>query len=187
MTRAVRTGPLLVAAIVLVMVAILIAAYRRRAEVDAAVSTTGLREMALTAPPSGLGIPVVPGRPWGVMMDSTRPNGTVSIVAFADGNASLYLSTGGGVLGGGAHAKVREAALQVVDQASTALPKLRPAGSHPFPAEGQTCFYVRVDSNLLFACAASEELQGGKHELSPLFTAGQEVGTQLRAITRRRR
>lgn len=49
-------------------------------------------------------------RVFGVIMDTTFASGTVTLVALADGTASLYASTGGGVIGGGAHERVAVAA-----------------------------------------------------------------------------
>ena len=38
---------------------------------------------------------------FGVVMDMTYPSGVATLVTFADGTASLYTSTGGGIIGGG--------------------------------------------------------------------------------------
>ena len=44
-----------------------------------------------------------------VLLDWGQPGGSATIAAMADGATSLYTSTGGGVIGGGFHAPVREA------------------------------------------------------------------------------
>ena len=67
-------------------------------------------------------------------MDSTRPwpsdparsephlgwvvgDATATIVAVSDGSASIYLSNGGGYLGGGGHESIRNAASKMVEAA----------------------------------------------------------------------
>jgi hypothetical protein len=47
-------------------------------------------------------------------MDGGVDNGTVTVVAFSDGTASVYLSIGGGFIGGKSHEAVRKAADQMV-------------------------------------------------------------------------
>jgi hypothetical protein len=46
---------------------------------------------------------------------SFKDGGSYTVVAFADGSASIYLSTGGGHIGGVAHENVRKAAKALVD------------------------------------------------------------------------
>ena len=58
----------------------------------------GLRDQALKVSRQSIGLPAppVPSQAWGVVMDWGVDNGTATIVAFSDGNASIYLSSGGG-------------------------------------------------------------------------------------------
>ncbi len=43
---------------------------------------------------------------WGALMETGYPRGTATLVALADGTTSLYLSGGGGIIGGGSHEAV---------------------------------------------------------------------------------
>ena len=70
-----------------------------------------LRAMVLGARPDEIGLAPTPERPrvWGVLMETGYPKGVATLVTLADGTTSLYLSTGGGTIGGGAHEAVASA------------------------------------------------------------------------------
>ena len=86
-----------------------------------------LRNKALRLTRAELGLPAgrVPTEPFGVLMEMGYENGSATVVALGEGSASIYLSTGGGSIGGGGHDPVRKAALAMV--ATAVLPPLRPS------------------------------------------------------------
>src|SRR4029077_5342794 len=57
-----------------------------------------LRDLAFQNSRAKLALPPTstPTQPWGVIMDWGVTEGTATVVAFSDGNASVYLSSGGG-------------------------------------------------------------------------------------------
>jgi hypothetical protein len=169
-----------VVALVLVIAA---AARRRREHVDTTAVMRELRERALTADAMDIGVAADPAVPWGVIMETGYPGAVASLVAFADGSASLYLSSGGGVIGGGEHASVNAAARSLITKAAGQMHQFEPAPDHPVPAEGMTRFYIRTEKGLRTAAAPESELAEGKHPLTPLFEAGHEVITELRLIS----
>jgi hypothetical protein len=139
-----------------------------------------LRGMALTMTAKKLGVPqdepVV-----GVVMDLSFDGGFASVTSFLTGEASIYLSSGGGSIGGGAHASIQKAAKAFVAEAAKALPLLKPAIATPLPVHGKTAFYV-ITPKGLFTASEREQMLGEKRsELSPLFYAGQNVITAYRA------
>lgn len=146
-----------------------------------------LRRKVLTEPSSLYGLKVTAGDPWAVIMDMGFPEGAASLVCLADGNASLYFTTGGGVIGGFAHEKVRLASIAFVQMAKGYREQFSSVKAFPLPVEGRTIFYVRVDGSLLRAEASENDLGEGRHPLSKLFYAGQEVITQLRSISESRK
>src|SRR5262245_20089304 len=81
-----------------------------------------LREQALAVEADKIGIVPTQGRAWGAVMDFWVSDTTVSVVAFADGSASIYLGNGGGFLGGQGHETIRAAAKNLVEAATRALP-----------------------------------------------------------------
>src|SRR3954467_14364583 len=62
-----------------------------------------LRDMVLHGSRAKFDLPASKNPLWGVVMDWGLPQGTVTLVAIEDGNASYYLSTGGGTIGGAGH------------------------------------------------------------------------------------
>src|SRR5262245_46714788 len=69
----------------------------------------GLRSLALDGSRSSLGLPAgaSANEPWGVLMDTSYMDGvSYTVLAVADGNASIYLSNGGAFLGGVGHESV---------------------------------------------------------------------------------
>ena len=71
-----------------------------------------LRSMALRVDPATIRMPE--GERWSgalvAAMEIGMPEATTTVVAIADGTVSMYLSSGGGVIGAGEHAAVRGAA-----------------------------------------------------------------------------
>lgn len=153
---------------------------RRSSTANPAEVAAELREMVFLTDPEKLGISITPGQAWGVVMDTCYPKAVATVVSMADGSASIYISSGGGHIGGRGQPAVREAAVAFVHSATANLGKLKPASQHPLPAVGQTRFYVLTPEGLFSAEAVEKELGENRHELSPLFFAGQEVITQFR-------
>ena len=148
-----------------------------------------LRNLAFTGSKLSLGLPAgaSANEPWGVLMDTSFTDGnSYTVLAVADGNASIYLSSGGGFLGGVGHESIRKAAKAMVSTAKTFQPKMALTTSYPLPKGGHTTFYVLTDAGVFTATASQEALGRKQHELSPLFYAAQEVITQYRLIHERK-
>lgn len=165
---------------------VLVSAYRgQRAPGKTSTEVTrGLREQALTAPATELGAPVSANTPFLVLMDMGYDNAVVSVVATQSGDASIYFSSGGGIIGGGAHESVRQAALNLVTESAKYLERFTKANQFSSPATGNVRFFVRTPESVLVSPDVSEsKLGNGNDPLSPLFYAAQDVITQLRQQT----
>jgi hypothetical protein len=127
------------------------------------------------------------GKVWGVLMETGHEDAAVTLVALADGTASLYFSSGGGVIGGGPHEDINAAAKRMVHVATGFLAQLEPTKEFPLPAFQRTRFYVLTTSGVLTAEAAEDDLGNRRHALTPLFYAGQDVITGLRLATQRKK
>jgi hypothetical protein len=81
----------------------------------------GLRRMMLDGTRAKFGLPPTPkpSDPWGVLMDWGINNGTATVVAMSDGSASVYLSSGGGYIGGKGQEPIRLATEKAVEVART--------------------------------------------------------------------
>jgi deazaflavin-dependent oxidoreductase (nitroreductase family) len=148
---------------------------------------TDLRAQALHASRESLSLaaPSSPTTPWGVLMETGYPEATATVVAFADGSASIYLSTGGGFIGGMSHETVRRAAIDMVRSAGSAQPHTNKTNTLPLPAQGQVVFYLHTDAGVFTGGASEQELGTRRHPLSSLFFAGHELITQYRLLHER--
>jgi hypothetical protein len=148
----------------------------------------GLREQAFLVEPAQVSAKGSPENPqtWGLIMETGYPKAVASLVAFCDGTTSMYFSSGGGVIGAGQHAAVREASKALLASADACLEDFAPATAHPLPGAGRVRFYARTFDGLKFAEAEEKELGEGRHRLSPLFHAGHRVIAHLRQISERK-
>ena len=106
--------------------------------------------------------------------------GAATLACFADGTTSLYLTSGGGVIGAGEHESVRHAADRFLEVAARLAAQLTLDEATPLPGPGEVRFYVTGAGGVLTAAAPEAVLAAGGHPLSPLFAAGQAVITAIR-------
>ena len=148
----------------------------------------GLRKQALEMSPASIDVAVESDsiKPWGILMEMGYPKAVATLVSFATGDASLYFSTGGGVLGGITQESVGSAAKRFVAMAQHHAGRMETTTSYPLPDPGRVKFYVLTPQGVLVAEGSEQELGGGKSDLSPLFYAGQDVITKLRVLCQTR-
>lgn len=141
----------------------------------------GLRSQALQSSRAELGLPATPTptTPWGVVMDWGVARGIATVVAFSDGHASIYLSNGGGFLGGAeSHNSIRDAAKRMVEVAAQCQTQAHPTTSYPLPVRGAVIFYFLTDSGVFTASASQDDLAKKRSSLAGLGNAAQEVIAQ---------
>jgi len=115
------------------------------------------------------------------LMDWRVSNGMCTVMASADGSASLYLSSGGGFLGGGqAHSAIRDAAVAAVAVAQTQIHYFALTESTGLPGPGDVYFYLVTNAGILHASALDACLADGSDRLLPLAAAMQNIVTQYR-------
>jgi hypothetical protein len=143
-----------------------------------------LRLRALHSDASELGMEPTERFPnvFGVVMDTTYPNGVATVVVFADGTASLYTSTGFGIIGGGGHSQVVRAGRALLRSAEDQRSAFLPDTSDESPPEGAvTIRLLTIDGRL--AVTDEELVLGeGRSPVSPVFHAAHAVITELRQI-----
>ncbi len=123
---------------------------------------------------------------WGVLMELGYPQAVATLAVFADGTSSLYISTGGGVIGSGEHKPVRAEAEKFLFAAQSFIEHFERAEDTPYPKAGRVRFYVRTFEATLTAEADEQDLGRKIHKLGPLFHAGHAVIAQMRLISERR-
>jgi hypothetical protein len=127
------------------------------------------------------------GRPRVVVMDWTMESGTATLVAFDDGTTSLYMSTGGGVIGAGEHDEVRDAAGRFRTEAERMLNEFAAVAANDplsLPPSDAVNFYIITDSATLRAGPiATSRLIAGDHPLAELGNRAQVVIAAIQALT----
>lgn len=143
-----------------------------------------MREAALAMRPEDIGLTdLEAAEVYGVVVDIDLDGTTVTIIAFATGDASLYFSSGGGVIGGIEHASVRTAAQALVDTTSRSIDHFSPTSRQPLPGAGEVRIYALRPDGLLAADGQVDVMVLGGHELSKVFFAANDVITALRVAT----
>lgn len=130
--------------------------------------------------------PIDKNLPYCVVMDIGYSSAVATIVSFIDGNASLYLSTGGGVIGGFAYENVRKAAINFVNESKNYINICKKTTIFPVPKEGEVIFYILTQDAVYTVKDDEDNLGYKKSKLSGLFYCGQDVITQLRILTEKK-
>jgi hypothetical protein len=153
-------------------------------QIPAPPDAGSLRSQLLHSTPQQLGITPLRGV-WGVLMERGYAKGTATIIALADGTASMYLSTGGAVAGGKAYPPAHAAALKLCEQAAESFTETIAAQDFPLPAKGRVRFYVLTTDGVRVAedDILPRAKDGGRDPLAPLLAAGDAVLDGLKDAT----
>ena len=141
-----------------------------------------LRNMALAVTPEQLQItlPTDQTKIYGVVMDWDLGDGTATFISFSTGDASMYLSSGGGLIGGGQHENVSTAAKEFIDKAQQYLVKTTKIDSTPLPDKNCVRFYFMTNKGKFTAQENLENFDNKSSLWLPLFVEGNKVISELR-------
>jgi hypothetical protein len=145
-----------------------------------------LRKSAFASDPSAMGISVQENEAYGSLMELGMPSSIVTLICFANGDASFCYQSGGGMTGGGVHERVRQAAKQFILLAERAIPELALATEQPLPQPDTVRFYVLTPKGIFTSEVYREDLADPQSPLGALFYAGQEVVTVMRQVQAQR-
>jgi len=146
-----------------------------------------LRGMALSNTPEQLGL-TIPEKEtvvFGVVMDWGIDDAVATTVAYRNGEASLYLSSGGGVIGGGQHEQVNKVAKQFVSLAQKHLKHTKKTNDTPLPKTDEVIFYLLTNNGTY---TGKEQMKNFENETSgwtDLFYAGNDILSELRKIDKK--
>jgi hypothetical protein len=152
---------------------------------DPAEAYEGLRSQALEAESSGL-IPVegTTGEIAGLVVDiPAGKDAFATLVALRDGTSSLYLSTGGGIIGAGFHEPVRAAVDAVLNKVVEHVPgwTLDEDTRHP-PADLVKFFALTSAGRRVNEVPEAAFWGRERHELTPLIAAVQALISAVRSV-----
>jgi hypothetical protein len=145
-----------------------------------------MRLMQLTAPPREAPTAEFP-RVCGVLMDWPIHAGTITLLARATGDSSIYTTGTFGVIGGIGHESVRSAAKSCVKVAEKHYEDATPTREYPQPKAGRVRFYLVCYDGVRAIEVEEAAVSAGKDKCSDLFRAAQRVITDLRLITQRQK
>ena len=146
-----------------------------------------LRTQALSAATTDLSLAHDPRAPiHAVIMETGLEDAVATFVCARDGAASLYLSRGGGVIGGGQHENVRAACLEMFSitnrYAQDFISACQPVTTYPFPRKGQVFFYLVTDDAVYQGKGPEQALAAQQHPFSALFNNCHAVMSEVRAL-----
>lgn len=115
-----------------------------------------------------------------VLMDWPVGEQTVTVLASSGGDASLYTTSGFGIIGGIGHEKVRKAAAEFVGCAQHFLNITQRTTTFPYPDSKSLFFYMVTPTGAFTVSFPFSEIEQADSPAGVLFTYGQNVVTALR-------
>jgi Ankyrin repeats (3 copies) len=145
----------------------------------------GLRAGVLGLEPASVGLAPSSEHPWlwGVVMDMDVGGETATLASLVDGTTSMYLSTGGGTIGAGAHRDVADATDRLIRVAERHLGLFDLAEDLSLPGTGQVRITALGYSDRRSVVAVEVELGEQRHPLSPVFHAAHAVISEIRLLS----
>ena len=143
-----------------------------------------LRQMALSVTPEQLRLESSDEtKVFGIVMDWDLGTGIATIVAYKTGDASMYLSSGGGVIGGGQHENVRQSVFTYVQLGQEFLSKSKKTESTPLPDKDSVRFYLLTNKGTYYAQEEMKNIENESSDWLRLFEEANKVLTELRKTT----
>ena len=143
-----------------------------------------LRNLAFSATMEQVGVelPTDKTKIYGVIMDWDLGGATATLVAFLSGDASLYLSSGGGVVGGRAHDNVKRAAAAFINKAEKYLSKTVITDSTPLPGKETVKFYFLTNKGKFVGQEEVKNFDNNTSQWLDLFEEGNKLITEIRIV-----
>ncbi len=141
-----------------------------------------LRNKALNMTPKQIGItlPSDTTKIYGVVMDWNVGENTATLVTFLPGDASLYLSTGGGITGGASSENVKTSVQNFINKAEKYIDKAQETKDTPLPKKDSIKFYFLTNKGKFTSEESMKNFQNKSSEWFDLFEEANKVITELR-------
>lgn len=120
---------------------------------------------------------------FGVVMDWKVGNGVASIVGLRDGTASLYTTTGFGIIGSGGHESASRLAKEYVQLAQPLYYESKEIATYDYPSVGKVYFYFLTYGGVRLYIGDEEAITKKIDLSSSLFSAAQNLLTEMRMMT----
>ena len=141
-----------------------------------------MRKMALTVTAEQLGfqIPEDSIKVYGIITDLDMGGGTATVVTYLTGDASIYLSSGGGFIGAGQHENVKKVTKEFVENGHLISFKGKQYENTDLPTNGNANFYFLSNSRNTKITESIAKMESGESEFSKLFADLNNVMTEIR-------
>ena len=121
-------------------------------------------------------------RVWGFMMEMVISQTWINLVCIADGTVSIYIGTGGGIIGAGEHDSVRSAARECLKKSEEVLEHLKKFDPAHIQNEKYIKFHVFTYDGIRSDTVETNEINSEKHYLSELHDYAQNVITEVKSV-----
>ena len=142
-----------------------------------------IRSMALTMPAGQFEIDASSElEPYGVVLDWNVGKGVATFTAFKSGDASMYTSTGGGIIGGVGHDNVKLAAQSLVRKSKNFINNAKKTDDISVARNGTVKFFFLTTNGRFVSEETLNNLDNGSSEWLELFIEANKLITELRAV-----
>jgi hypothetical protein len=149
----------------------------------------GLRKNALhvSAEELDIQIPDTETRVYGIVMDWDQSgDGVATVVAFETGDASMYSSSGGAVIGGGQDDNVVKAVARYISKGQGYLDKATKTEATPLPDKDCIRFYLKTNKGMYATQETMTNMENGTSPWLSLFEEANVVLAELRIASERK-
>lgn len=139
-----------------------------------------LRGNALAQNRQSLGLELPDSAVYGLIIDWEKGDGISTLVAFQSGDASIYFSSGGGIIGGIQHEEVKVAVQQLIAQAQEDLVHMELTKTTPLPHNDCIRFYALTGLGVYTYQEVYSKLEDQSSVMSTLFGEANKVIAAIR-------
>ena len=143
-----------------------------------------LRKQALSITPEQLHLQLSQNNEtvFGAILEFGTKSGSATIISFSTGDASMYTSGGGGIIGGTTHKNVSQAAINFVLTAQNYFHKMPKSNNLTIAKADYIKFYILTNKAVYSFEDKESNITDRNSIWAPLFYKGNDLITQLRLI-----
>ena len=155
-------------------------------DIDADVNIyDALRSLAFSITPEQIGITLPNDTPvvYGIIMDWNIDGEIATVVSFLNGDASLYLSSGGGYIGGGQkYEDTRNAVLELLEFSQKMLPSASQSNTNDLPNLGMIKIYFLTTNGLFVGQDYLKNIESNASLWTEIFEKINDVVSSIREV-----
>lgn len=119
---------------------------------------------------------------YGVVLDWNVGEGVATFIAFKSGDASMYTSTGGGIIGGVGHDNVKLAAQSLVRRSEYFIKDAQKTNDISVASDGTVKFFFLTTNGRFVTEESLDNLDNGSSPWLELFVEANKLITEHRAL-----